>query len=166
MAFKPHLFDDFRYVVMPALMESFQFIPIPRIEYSDLKVDLMFDNMILTSTDLLPRLFEVNMNNTMRMVPRGNPNRSLDANKHDFNMVVQGVEANVRNVDYYVKTKHGFKFEDRGIADVLIHKKGMDIRVVGRKTSDDVEVPSMITIDSVKVKIHSLSIKMRNSKHP
>ncbi|KAG0057827.1 hypothetical protein BGZ83_000014 [Gryganskiella cystojenkinii] len=166
LTFKPHLFDDFRYVVMPAMMESFQFIPIPRIEYSDLKVDLMFDNMILTSTDLLPRLFEVNMNNTMRMVPRGNANRSLDANQHDFNMLIKGVEANVRDVDYYVKTKEGFKFEDRGIADVLINKKGMDVKVIGRKTPDDVEVPSMITIDDVKVKIHSLSIKMRNSKHP
>ncbi|GJJ67961.1 hypothetical protein EMPS_00307 [Entomortierella parvispora] len=166
LTFKPHLFDDFRYVVMPALMESFQFIPIPHIEYSDLKVDLMFDNMILTSTDLLPRLFEVNMNNTVRMVPRGNATRSLDANKHDFNMFIQGIEANVRDVDYYVKTKEGFKFQDRGIADVLIHKKGMDVRVMGRKTPDDVEVPSMITIDDVKVKIHSLSIKMRKSKHP
>jgi hypothetical protein len=147
-------------------MESFQFIPIPRIEYSDLKYDLMFDNMILTSTDLLPRLFEVNMNNTMRMVPRGIANHSMDANKHDFNVMMQGVEANVRNVEYYIKTKEGLKFQDRGIADVLIHKKGMDVRIVGRKTPDDVEVPSMITIDNVKVKIHSLSIKMRNSKHP
>ncbi|KAG0093221.1 hypothetical protein BGZ92_006883 [Podila epicladia] len=166
LTFKPHLFDDFRYVVMPAMMESFQFIPIPRIEYSDLKVDLMIDNMILTSTDLLPRLFEVNMNNTMRMVPRGNINHALDANKHDFNVVIQGVEANVRNVNYYIKTKEGFKFEDRGIADVLISKKGMDIRVMGRKTPSDTEIPSLITVDDVKVKIHALSIKMRKSKHP
>ena len=147
------------------MMESFQFIPIPRIEYSDLKVDLMFDNMILTSTDLLPRLFEVNMNNTMRMVPRGNANRSLDANKHDFNMTIQGVEANIRDVDYYVKTKEGFRFKDRGLADILINKKGMDILVKGRKSAEDSEVPSLITIDDVKVKIHSLSIKMRKSQH-
>ncbi|KAF9207971.1 hypothetical protein BGZ59_010850 [Podila verticillata] len=166
LTFKPHLFDDFRYVVMPAMMESFQFIPIPRIEYSDLKVDLMIDNMILTSTDLLPRLFEVNMNNTMRMVPRGNANRALDANKHDFNMFIQGVEANVRDVNYYVKTKEGFKFKDRGVADVLINKKGMDIRVMGRKTASDTEIPSLITVDDVKVTIHSLSIKMRRSNHP
>lgn len=166
LAFKPHLFDDFRYVVLPSMMEAFQFVPIPRIEYSDLKVDLMFDNMILTSTDLLPRLFEVHMNNTLRMVPRGNSNRSKDANTHDFNMLIEGVEANVRDVDYYVKTKEGFRFQDRGVADVLIHKKGMDIRVSGKKTAVDSEVPSLITIDDVKVKIHSLSIKMRNSKHP
>ncbi|KAG0339395.1 hypothetical protein BG000_002208 [Podila horticola] len=166
LAFKPHLFDDFRYVVMPAMMESFQFIPIPRIEYSDLKFDLIIDNMILTSTDLLPRLFEVNMNNTMRMVPRGNANRALDANKHDFNVVIQGVEANVRSVNYYVRTKEGFKFEDRGIADVLINKKGMDIRVMGCKTPSDTEIPSLITVDDVKVKIHALSVKMRKSNHP
>ena len=151
---------------MPAMMESFQFIPVPRIEYSDLKVDLMIDNMILKCTDLLPRLFEVNMNNTVRMVPRGNANRALDSNKHDFSMDIQGVEANVRDVDYYFKTKEGFKFEDRGIADLLINKKGMDIHVVGRKTASDTEVPSLITVDDVKVKIHSLSIKMRKSNHP
>ncbi|KAI1321580.1 hypothetical protein EDD11_003060 [Mortierella claussenii] len=165
LAFKPHLFDDFRYVLMPSMLESFQFIPIPRIEYSDLKVDLMFDNMILTSTDLLPRFFEANMNNTLRMVPRGNANRSMDTNRHDFNMLIQGLEANIRNVDYYVKTKEGFRFKDRGIADVLINKKGMDIKVVGKKTPEDNETPSLITIDDVKVKIHSLSIKMRKSEH-
>jgi len=166
LKFKPHLFDDFRYVVLPSMMESFQFIPIPRVEYSDLKVDLMFDNMILTSTDLLPRLLEINMNNTIRMVPRGNANRSQDINRHDFNMLIQGIETNIRNVDYYVNTKQGFRFQDRGLADVLISGKGMDIRVKGKKTPEDSESPSLITYEDVKVTIHSLSIKMRQSKHP
>ncbi|KAF8943954.1 hypothetical protein BGZ47_004848 [Haplosporangium gracile] len=168
LKFKPHLFDDFRYVFMPAMLESFQFIPIPRIEYSDMKVDLMFDNMILTSTDLLPRLFEVNMNNQLRMVPRGaNKNdRSKDANKHDFNMLIQGLEANIRDVDYFVRTKEGFKFKDQGIADILINKKGMDIKVMGRKSPETVEAPSLVTIDNVQVKIHALTIKMHNSEHP
>ncbi|KAG9062309.1 hypothetical protein KI688_005223 [Linnemannia hyalina] len=167
LKFKPHLFDDFRYVFMPAMLESFHFIPIPRIEYSDMKVDLMFDNIILTSTDLLPRLFEVNMNNQFRMVPRGaNKNdRSKDADKHDFNMIIKGLEANIRDVDYFVRTKEGFKFKDHGIADILIHRKGMDVKVVGRKTPET-EIPSLVTIDNVKVKIHSLSIKMRHSEHP
>ncbi|KAG0346061.1 hypothetical protein BG004_002521 [Podila humilis] len=165
LAFKPHLFDDFRYVLMPALIESFQFIPIPRIEYSDLKVDLMIDHMILTSTDLLPRLFELHMNNTIRMVPRGNANRSMDSNKHEFNVLIEGLEANVRNVDYYVKTKEGFRFEDRGNADVLINKKGMDIRVKGHKSPTNDDSPSMITVDTVKVTIHSLTVKMHRSNH-
>ncbi|KAG0210940.1 hypothetical protein BGX33_004601 [Mortierella sp. NVP41] len=168
LKFKPHLFDDFRYVVMPAMLESFHFIPIPRIEYSDMKVDLMFDNMILTSTDLVPRLFEVNMNNQFRMVPRGaNRNdRSKDVNKHDFNMFIKGLEANIRDVDYFVRTKEGFRFKDRGIADILINKRGMDVKVMGRKTPDTTEVPSLFTVESVKVNIHSLTIKMHNSEHP
>ncbi|KAG0225955.1 hypothetical protein B0O80DRAFT_503346 [Mortierella sp. GBAus27b] len=170
LKFKPHLFDDFRYVLLPSMMESFQFIPVPRIEYSDLKVDFMFDNMILTSTDLLPRLFEINMNNTIRMVPRGNANNhSLDYNRHDFNMFVQGIEASIREVDYYVKTKEGLRFQDRGIADVLVSGKGLDIRVKGKMTPDDEEEanpPSLVTYEDVKVTIHSLSIKMRQSNHP
>ncbi|KAG0368065.1 hypothetical protein BC939DRAFT_412617 [Gamsiella multidivaricata] len=171
MQFKPHLFDDFRYVLMPSMLESFRFIPVPRVEYSDLKVDLMFDNMIVTSTDLLPRLFEMHINNTIRMAPRGNANRSHDTNKHEFDVLLEGIEANIRDVDYYVKTKEGFRFQDRGIADVLINKKGMDIRIKGRKTTDDknnntTEVPSLITLESVNVKIHALSIKMRKSNHP
>lgn len=148
-------------------MESFQFVPIPRIEYSDLKVDMMFDNMILTSTDLLPRLVEIKMNNMIRMVPRGNANRSLDFNKHEFNMAIQGVEANVRNVDYYVNTKEGFRFQDHGIADVLINRRGMDIQIRGKKTPEENDAaPSLITYDEVKVTIHSLTIKMRKSEHP
>ncbi|KAF9099187.1 hypothetical protein BGX27_000656 [Mortierella sp. AM989] len=165
LVFKQNLFDDFRYVLMPSLLETFQFIPIPRIEYSDLKVDLMFDNMILTSTDLVPRLIEVHMNNSMRMVPRGNAKRSLDSNKHEFTMAIQGLEVNVRDVHYYVKTKEGFRFKDRGIADVLIHKRGLDIHIEGQKTPEDDQNPSLITFNEVKVKIHSLSIKLRRTQH-
>ncbi|KAK3821050.1 MAG: hypothetical protein J3Q66DRAFT_332535 [Benniella sp.] len=166
LKFKPHLFDDFRYVLLPSMIESFQFVPIPRIEYSDLKVDMMFDNMILTSTDLLPRLIEIKMNNMFRMVPRGNANRSLDFNRHEFNMVIQGVEANVRNVDYYINTKEGFRFQDRGIADVLINRRGMDIQIRGKKSPEDSDTPSLVTYDEIKVTIHSLTIKMRKSEHP
>ncbi|KAG0307291.1 hypothetical protein BGZ98_000631 [Dissophora globulifera] len=166
VAFKPHLFDDFRFVFFPAMVESLQFIPIPRIEYSDLKVDLMFDNMILTSTDLLPRFFEIDMRNTIRMTPRGNANRTVDPNRHDFSIIIQGLEANLRNVDYYVKTKDGFRFRDRGVADVLINRNGMDISISGKKTPPESETPSLITIRDVNVVIHSLTIKMRNSKHP
>ncbi|KAF9347771.1 hypothetical protein BGX26_000762 [Mortierella sp. AD094] len=168
LTFKPHLFDDFRYVLLPSLFDAFQFIPIPRIEYSDLKVDLMFDNMILTSKDLIPRLFEIQMNNSIRMVPRGKPNKSSDTNKHEFIMFIQGVEANVRHVDYYVKTKEGFRFKDRGIADVLINRRGFDIRVEGQKTQHDEDdyTPSLITFDKVQVKIHALTVKMRKSQHP
>jgi hypothetical protein len=164
LVFKQNLFDDFRYVLMPSLLDTFQFIPIPRIEYTDLKVDLMFDNMILTSTDLIPRLIEIQMNSYMRMVPRGN-SRTLDTNKHEFIMAIQGIEANVREVEYYVKTKEGFRFEDRGIADVLIHNRGFDVRVEGRKTPEDSQTPSLITFDEVKVRIHSLAINMRRTQH-
>ncbi|KAF9393821.1 hypothetical protein BGX21_010610 [Mortierella sp. AD011] len=170
LVFKPHLFDDFRYVILPSLRDAFQFIPIPRIEYSDLKIDLMLDNMTLTSTDLIPRLFEIQMNNSIRMVPRGK-SKSSDTNKHEFLMLIQGVELSARHVDYYVKTKEGFLYKDRGVADVLIHRRGMDIRVEGRKTpsnedDEDDYKTSMITFDKVQVKINSLNVKMRQSEHP
>jgi hypothetical protein len=40
----------------------------------------------------------------------------------------------------------------------------LDVKIMGHKTPDT-EVPSLVTVDNVKVKIHSLTIKMRNSEH-
>ncbi|KAG0237230.1 hypothetical protein BGW42_001497 [Actinomortierella wolfii] len=171
LKFKPHLFEDFRYVWLPAMMESFHFIPIPRIEYADLKIDLMLDNMVLTSTDLLPRLCEMSMHHTMRLVPRGQDRHPQDAYKNEFKMLIEGVEANLHNIEYYINTKSGFKFTDRGRADILVGKKGVDIKIHGSKTpageddEDGLDRTSFITFKDVKVKINNLKVKVHTSDH-
>ncbi|KAF9432261.1 hypothetical protein BGZ76_011055 [Entomortierella beljakovae] len=165
LSFKHQLFNDFRYVLIPSLLETFQYIPVPRIEYSDTKIDLMFDNICLSSNDLVPRVFEVQMNNSLRMAPRLCPEESQDMSQRNFVMIIEGLEAHLCGVDFQLQIKDRFRIKDQGVADVLIHKKGMDIRVEGRKTSDMAQGPSMITFDDVKVEIHSLSIKMLKSRH-
>ncbi|KAF9159089.1 hypothetical protein DFQ26_006930 [Actinomortierella ambigua] len=180
LAFKVHLLEDMRYVLLPALLESFESIPIPRIEYADLKVDLMLDNMILVATDLMPRLCEMAMHNTIRMLPRNNNPSSSSSNaspssrdaqggyEHNFKVLIAGVQANLKNIEYAIHTKTGFKVKDHGRADLLLGKKGVDVMIHGvnsHKAGEDDNGTSLITFKDVSVKIHSLNIKVHKSDH-
>ncbi|KAF9972557.1 hypothetical protein BGZ73_004308 [Actinomortierella ambigua] len=175
LTFKLHLLEDLRYVFLPALMESFDSIPIPRIEYADLKVELMFNNMVLAASDLLPRLFELTMQNTIRMVPRRTgsaqppPGAPRDGAEHDFKMSIQGIQANLYNIEYAIHTKTGIKLKDHGRADLLLGQKGVDIKIHGVRTfkegENENDRTSLVTFKDIKVKIHNLNIKVHKSDH-
>jgi hypothetical protein len=42
---KPHLWKDVTEVIIPSILENFNYIPLPRIEYSDPQVDLIIENL-------------------------------------------------------------------------------------------------------------------------
>ncbi|KAF9922272.1 hypothetical protein FBU30_007632 [Linnemannia zychae] len=173
--FKTHLLDDFRYVVLPAMIQSINYIPMPHIEYSSLKIDLVLDNLVFSSTDFLPRLFEFKTSSKIHLMcgradtsytTQGSNNKSMQRDKYQFKTVMRGLVFSAWNVNYFFRTKRKFKFTDRGVADLLIHKKGMDITIIGHKTPSSPEIPSLVTIDCVKVKIHNFTFKPHKSMHP
>lgn len=56
--FKPHLLKDLSEVIIPAALESVQYVPIPRIEYSDPQIDAVVENLIVESDNLMPNILE------------------------------------------------------------------------------------------------------------
>ena len=57
--FKPHLIKDLTEVIIPAVFENIRYVPIPRIEYSDPKVDAVIENLVIESDNLMPNILEV-----------------------------------------------------------------------------------------------------------
>lgn len=58
-AFKPHLLNDIRITLIPALIEQVKYIPLPQITYSDKQYDIAIENMSLEGDTLMPDVFEV-----------------------------------------------------------------------------------------------------------
>lgn len=56
--FKPHLLKDLSEVILPAAFESIQYVPIPRMEYSDPQFDAVIENLVIESDNLMPNIFE------------------------------------------------------------------------------------------------------------
>jgi Family of unknown function (DUF5923) len=57
-AFKPHLLKDVTEVILPTVLESLHYIPLPRIEYSDPTMDCIIENLIIESDNLAPNVLE------------------------------------------------------------------------------------------------------------
>lgn len=52
--FKSHLWADIRDHIVPPVVESIGAVPIPRIEYTDPKLDVVIENLVLQGKNLLP----------------------------------------------------------------------------------------------------------------
>jgi hypothetical protein len=55
---KPNLVADMVTGVMPMLVKAFRFIPISRIEHNDEQYYLVMENIILSTNNLMPNVFE------------------------------------------------------------------------------------------------------------
>jgi hypothetical protein len=55
LSYKPQLWKDVRSVILPQLVQQVGYIPIPRIEYSDDKLDLVIENLTLQGRNLFPK---------------------------------------------------------------------------------------------------------------
>lgn len=55
LAYKPHLWKDIRSEIIPSLVNKIGYVPIPRIEYSDDKMDLVIENLTLQGRNLFPK---------------------------------------------------------------------------------------------------------------
>ncbi|KNE68623.1 hypothetical protein AMAG_12791 [Allomyces macrogynus ATCC 38327] len=59
LTFKSDLINDFRVVFLPALVAQMKYIALPRIEHRDETMDLILDNLILTSENFLPNIMDL-----------------------------------------------------------------------------------------------------------
>jgi hypothetical protein len=57
--YKPHLWQDVRGVILPALLKNVGYVPIPRVEYTDNMIDLVIENLTLESQNIIPNIFEI-----------------------------------------------------------------------------------------------------------
>lgn len=163
--FKPHLVKDLTDVILPGFFESVQYIPIPRIEYSDPQIDAVVENLVIEGDNLAPNVLEFGSDNYWRWGRKSISNK----NKNKVMLSVSGVQMDLRDVSYYVKKKEGFpSITDKGVMDVFMGGSGFSFKVE-METADRARENNAQThffkVNKVETDIQNLQIKLKKSNH-
>ena len=159
--FKPHLIKDLSNVIVPSIFESVRYVPVPRIEYTDPMVDMIVENLVIEGDNLAPNSFEVNIDNHFRWGRK----TVTSMNKNKFMVSVTGVQMDLKDVSYYVNKKQGFpSLKDTGVMDIFMGGSGFSFKIA-METADKSDRQHFFKINTVKVEIKSLTIKLKQSKH-
>jgi hypothetical protein len=160
-AFKPHLLKDVTSVILPQFLETVHYVPLPRMEYSDPKVDFIIENLIVESDNLTPNVMEVSSDNYWKWGRKAFKN----ANKNSVMLAVSGVQMDMRDVSFYVNKKSGFpSLTDQGLCDIFMGGEGFSFKLK-MATADATDRAHFFTIEDAKVSIKNLNIKLKQSKH-
>ncbi len=159
--FKPHLLKDLSSVIIPGIFESVRYVPVPRIEYTDPMMDAIIENLVIESDNLAPNSFEFKSDNYFRW---GRKNVT-STNKNLVHVSVSGIQMDLKDVSYYVNKKQGFpSIKDIGIMDIHMGGTGFSF-TIAMETADKSDRQHFFKINTVKVDIKSLNIKLKQSKH-
>ncbi|KAH8427991.1 uncharacterized protein LDX57_005697 [Aspergillus melleus] len=161
VAFKSHLLKDIRDVILPGAFENVRYVPIPRIEVSDPMADVVVENLVIESDNLMPNVVEFGSDNYFRW------GRKKISNKHDNKIMisVSGIQADLRDVSYHINKKQGFpSITDTGIMDIFLGGEGFGFKIAA-STAHKSDRQNFVKLDKVTVKITDLNIKLKKSKH-
>lgn len=160
-AFKSHLVKDLTDIIIPGFIENVEYIPIPRIEYQDPKIDLVIENLIFEADNLFPNIVEITSNNYFKMGRK----KIANSNNQIFDVKLAGIQMDLRDVSYYVKRKQGFpSIEDMGKMNLSLAGNGLSFEMkVGTAQKSDPE--HLFKCDKVDVDIQHLKIHLVESKY-
>ena len=159
--FKPHLLKDLSEVIIPGIFESVQYVPIPRLEYSDPTMDAIIENLVVESDNLMPNVLEVANDNFFRWGRKKIANK----NSNSIMLSVSGIQMDLKDVSYYVKKKQGFpSVSDIGLADIYLGGTGFSFKIK-LSTADAKDRQNFFKVDKVDVDVKNFNIKLLQSKH-
>lgn len=159
-AFKPHLIKDLTDVILPAVIENVQYIPVPRIEYQDPQFDAVIENLIFEADNLFPNVVEITSNNFFKMGRKKIPNH----NNQVFDVKLGGMQMDLRNVSYYIHRKKGFpSITDTGSVDIQLAGDGLSFEMAVA-TAQKHDKEHFFKVGKVDVDIKHLKIKLNKSK--
>jgi hypothetical protein len=162
--FKPHLIKDLTDVILPGFFESVQYIPIPRIEYSDPMIDAVVENLVIEGDNLAPNVMEFGSDNYWRWGRKAITNK----NKNKVMLSVSGVQMDLRDVSYYIKRKQGFpSITDKGVMDIFMGGSGFSFKVE-LETADKAREHAQthfFKVTKIETDIQNLQVKVKKSNH-
>ncbi|KAJ5983394.1 hypothetical protein N7481_005493 [Penicillium waksmanii] len=161
VVFKKDLLKDIRDVILPGIVENVRYIPIPRIEVSDPMVDVVVENLVIESDNLMPNVVEFGSDNYFRW------GRKKVSNKRNNKIMIaaSGIQADLRDVSYHIKKKQGFpSITDTGVMDIILGGEGLSFKIAA-STADKNDKQNFVKLDKVSVNIKNMDIKLKKSKH-
>ncbi|KAJ9142419.1 Bactericidal permeability-increasing protein [Pleurostoma richardsiae] len=154
-------------VFVPMLVQAIQYVPIPRLEVSTPDIDLLLENLILepgttvNHTSFLPYRLRIETRNDIEI--RKARFRTTSAVQSLIAIKIDGMSIRADEIGYWLRAHPGLlRLADEGIASFALDERGIDIHIDVEVGKDRLE--KILTLRSVRVKIHKLNYKLRKSK--
>lgn len=162
-----NLLTDTYTVFIPLIIQTIQYIPIPRLEVSVPEIDLLLENLILepgrtvNNSSFLP--FKLNIETYNDLTIRKARMRTISTLKTLVTMSIQGMSIRADEVGFWLRAHKGLlRLADEGIASFELDNRGIDIAIELEVGKDRLE--KILSLRDVRVKIHHLSYTLRKSK--
>ncbi|KAK9451893.1 uncharacterized protein V1518DRAFT_403235 [Limtongia smithiae] len=161
LVFKSNLIKDIGNVVLPELVETIHYLPLPRIEYSDRQIDVVIENLVLQSANLLPNLIEVRNHSFMRWM-----SQKSTFKRNSFMLRFSGIQCDMRDVNYYLYKKTGmWQPRDIGLVDIFLGRSGLSFTVQLSAATELSGSNKYFQVDDVTVTIASFDLKLKRSRY-
>ncbi|CAN8098247.1 unnamed protein product [Discula destructiva] len=161
------LVTDVIHVFVPRLLESIQYVPIPRVEVSTPEIDLLLENLIIepgvtiNNTSFLPYRLRVETRNDLEI--RKARTKTTASIESLVTVKVDGLSIRAEEVGYWLRAHSGLlQLSDEGIASFELDEKGIDIEIDIEVAKERLE--SILSLKAVRVHVHKLDYKLRKSK--
>ncbi|RCH92790.1 hypothetical protein CU097_009613 [Rhizopus azygosporus] len=157
---KPHLLDDFKMTLLPALIEQIKYVPLPPFTIRESKENTMvISNMILSGDTLMPETIELKLDDNLRFHPKS---KVGSTSVQGLLLQLYDIETIMEDVKFQYKRKVGFfDITDLGVATVHIHGLKLSVKV----TSDSMDKLHRFQIQHCFCHINKLDIRIKESKH-
>lgn len=162
------LFEDLLQVFVPLVVQTVQYVPIPRLEVSTPEIDLLLENLIIepgrtvNRTSFLPYKLHVSTQNDLE-IRKAHTLRTTTTATSLLTVTLSGLSLRADEMGFWLRAHSGiFRLADEGIASFQLDERGMDIAVdveIGRN-----QLEQLVTLRKVRVKVHQLSYTLRKSK--
>ncbi|KAJ2442073.1 hypothetical protein GGF42_007084 [Coemansia sp. RSA 2424] len=196
---------------LPVLMQAIRYVPIPRVAGMNDQLEFAADNIVLDLKHFVPEHISFDSHSEVypraAMLKEDKAKRSQQGFRAEqfFYVTITGVNCVAKKVAFYVKKKKGIpRVAEKGIADLVMDGRGMDItmrlrklhesetprvplpakasekeslptsaKAAGKKSSlkqpkkgaAQMRTERMFDIADIKVKLHSLDIRVHENKH-
>lgn len=161
------LVQDCVNVFIPLLISAIQFLPIPRLEISTPAIDLLLENLIIepgvtvNQSSFLPYRLKVETYNDIEI--RKARFRTAATSKNLVLIKIDGLSARADEIGFWLRAHSGLlRLADEGIASFALDERGIDVHLEVEICRERLE--QILTLRSVKVRVHKLNYKLRKSK--
>ncbi|KAJ1665099.1 hypothetical protein IW140_003748 [Coemansia sp. RSA 1813] len=179
---------------LPILMQTLRYVPLPRVSGENKDLEFAADNIVLDLKHFVPEHISFDIHSEVYPRSAMLKDKSAMRSRHDhqgeqfYYINITGVNCVAKRVAFYLKKKKGLpRLAEKGIADLVIGERGMDIAIRARRLHPS-EKPQRqsaasagsseggaeqlsanlareLDIADVNVKLHHLDMRVHENKH-
>ncbi|KAH6603660.1 hypothetical protein Trco_008435 [Trichoderma cornu-damae] len=159
--------SDLARVFLPALIQTAQYLPIPRLEVATPDVDLLLENVVLepgrtvNNSSFLPYRLQVSTRNDVDI--RRARFQTLSTMTSLATIRISGLSVAADELGYWLHLHSGILgLMDEGIASIRLDERGVDVMLDVEIGRDGLE--KMLSLRKASVRIHRLDYTLRRSR--